>query len=70
VVFQMESRGLLRGGNVLLVLGVSCQTHFLRIRAIHFSSRMDMCYWMLSWSSQVLGAFCAGNLCTRDISRV
>jgi hypothetical protein len=33
-------------------------------------SEMDMCYWMLSWSSQVLGTFCVGDLCMRDFAMV
>jgi hypothetical protein len=33
-------------------------------------SSMDICYWMLSWSSQVLETFCVGDMCTIDVSKV
>jgi hypothetical protein len=70
VVFWMELGDVLQVENVPWVPGLCSQPQGLKSRSMQCCSGKDMCYWMLSWSSQVLGTFCARDLCTRDISRV
>ena len=55
---------MLQVENVLWVL------EGLRSRTMQYFSEIDRCYWMLSWPSQVLGTFFAGDMCMRDVFRV
>jgi hypothetical protein len=67
-------RGCLSSGKCFMVLGVCSKPHGLINRTMKCCYGMGMCYYMLSWSSKILGTFlCRGILhkrcfqCLRDM---